>query len=169
MKTLVNWKDRVVEYPNRYVETDLGSGYTQLVKAPGTIQQAGTPQSASNFNLMDFGIADNDLALRILTQHQMMVDRHIAELDAETIPETGIITLTNSAKQPFNNSKQTVAFSKTKNNLDYIVEFVVTSFTGGCVGDIIISDKALNGFKIAFDGSATSVTGKYIAKGGIIS
>lgn len=168
MKELINWKDHVVEHPDRYQETDLGGGLKKLEKAPGTVIQQGTPQSASNFNKMDKGVLDNDIALRILTQHQMQVDNHIEGLDAETAPETGTITLTNTKKQPFNDSKQTVAFTTVRNNLDYIVEFVVSSFSGGCVGDIIISDKALNGFKVAFDGSAKSVTGKYIVKGGMV-
>ena len=168
MKDLVNWKDHVVEHPNRYQETDLGGGQVELVKDPGTVIQQGTPQSASNFNQMDWGILDNDMAIRILTQHMMMVDNHLEDLDSETVPETGTITLTNTKRQPFNDSQQTVAFSTVRNDLDYIVEFVVTEFSGGCVGDIIISDKALNGFKVAFDGSAKSVTGKYIVKGGMV-
>ena len=169
MKELRNWKDHVVEFPNRFQETDLGDGRVQLDKDPGTVIQQGTPQSASNFNAMDWGILDNDIALRILTQHARMTDDHFEGLDAETAPETGVITLTNTKKQPFNNSVQTVAFETVRDNLDYIVEFVVHSFSGGCVGDIIISDKALNGFKVAFDGSAASVTGKYIVKGGMFA
>jgi hypothetical protein len=36
------------------------------------------------------------------------------------------------------------------------------------VGDITVFDKQLNGFKIAFDGSATNVTLKLRIKGGML-
>ena len=52
MRDLINWKDHVVEYPNRFTQSESG-GYTTLEKAPGTIQQQGTPQNATNFNTMD--------------------------------------------------------------------------------------------------------------------
>jgi len=151
----------------------------QLDKSPGDIEQQGTPQSASNFNNMDYGILDNQIAKVIMLQYQLNRDRQIdehfdavedtADLIAEEIaPEVSVVTLTNTSKQPFNNSKKTVAFTKTRNNLNYIVEYVIQSFTGGCVGDVKISDKALNGFKVEFDGGASSVTLKCIAKGGMM-
>ena len=37
----------------------------------------------------------------------------------------------------------------------------------GDVGDVLISDKLLNGFKVRFDGSAKSATVKLIIKGGM--
>ena len=59
--------------------------------------------------------------------------------------------------------------SKPRKTTNYLVEARVTGFSGGLPGELSVSDKALNGFKLGFDGSATSVTVKYIVKGGILS
>ena len=79
--------------------------------------------------------------------------------------ETGTVTLTNSLKFPFNNSKRSVSLSKTRNTTNYVVLTEVSSFTGN-VGEIEVSDKLLNGFKIAHTGSSSSVTVKYVVIGG---
>lgn len=81
------------------------------------------------------------------------------------IVQTGTKTLTNTLAFPFNNSKVTVALSPTKENTNYIVLTEVTAFQGN-VGDIVISDKAVNGFAIAYTGSASTVTVKYTVLGG---
>ena len=39
--------------------------------------------------------------------------------------------------------------------------------SGGLLGEIHITDKALNGFKVSFDGSAKSVTLELKIKGGM--
>ena len=54
---------------------------------------------------------------------------------------------------------------KTKN---YTVEAEVTTSDGN-VGEIVISDKTLNGFKIAFTGSAKNVTATIKIRGGILA
>ena len=72
MRDLINWKDRQVEFPDRVKLTDLGGGFFKIEKAPGTIEEAGTPQNKDNFNNMDVG-----------TFEALM----IAEEDAERLPE----------------------------------------------------------------------------------
>lgn len=88
-----------------------------------------------------------------------------AKLTARTNPVTGTATLTNTQAFPFNNSKTTVAIA-TRDNVNYAVDIYVSESTGN-VGDIIISDKLVNGFKVEFTGSATSVTIKYVVLGGM--
>ena len=51
--------------------------------------------------------------------------------------------------------------------MDYTVDCEVVSATGGAVGDFEFSDKLKNGFKIAFTGSARSVTVDCYVRGGI--
>jgi hypothetical protein len=79
---------------------------------------------------------------------------------------TGTITLTNTQQYPFNNSVQTAALEASRDNQDYIVQTEVVSSIGE-VGDIIISDKAVNGFKIAFTGSARQAVIRYHVTGGL--
>ncbi len=78
----------------------------------------------------------------------------------------GIITLFNTKQYPFNNSQQTAALDIPRDNPDYTVQTEVISSTGE-VGDILISDKAINGFKIAFTGSATQAVIRYSVTGGL--
>ena len=54
-----------------------------------------------------------------------------------------------------------------RRNLYYSIEVEVTSVEGGLVGDIHITDKQLNGFKVSFHGSAKSVTLTLRIKGGM--
>lgn len=77
-------------------------------------------------------------------------------------------TCNNTQKYPFNNSTKTIALSgaNLRYNKDYTVTAEVVSCTGGCVGDIVVSDKLLNGFKIAYTGSASAVELKIYIQGG---
>ena len=55
--------------------------------------------------------------------------------------------------------------SNPRNNKDYTIT-VEAEAADGFVGDIVISDKMLNGFKIAYTGSASSVKVKCYVQGG---
>lgn len=97
------------------------------------------------------------------------LDAHDALVDSEILGETQEITLTNSQTFPFNSSVDSpvsVVLKQVRKNLFYTVETSVKTHSG-LVGDIVISDKALNGFKIAFTGSGTSVTLTVRIKGGM--
>lgn len=126
--------------------------------------QPGTPQSAGNFNNMENGIQDVSVAFA-----QMMIANKELEhqLENEAAVEEHTITLTNTQAYPFNNSKTTVNLTKVRANKTYIVDVEITAHSGGEVGDIKITDKLLNGFKVEFDGSAKSVTVVLRIKGGL--
>jgi phage-related tail fiber protein len=47
------WKDRQVEFPNRYTMIDNGDGTYTLTPAPGTVTAEGTPISATNQNKLE--------------------------------------------------------------------------------------------------------------------
>lgn len=156
------WYDHVTEYEDRYTESRNDDGTITHTPVEGEIIQQGTPQNATNFNHMEAGISNaTELAalLAITTIHQQQAT---ADLQGETIT----VTLTNSQSYPFNNSQKTVALGTVRNHEDYTVEAEVVDYAGGFPGDIVISDKLLNGFKIAYTGSATSVTLKIYVKGG---
>jgi len=78
---------------------------------------------------------------------------------------SGTVTLTNTKEYPFNNSVQTVALEKPLKNREYTVLTEVFG-TDGDAGDIIVSDKAVNGFKIAFTGAARQAVVRYCVIGG---
>lgn len=80
--------------------------------------------------------------------------------------QIGEATLYNDYEYPFNNSVQTIALQKPMPNKEYWV-FTELVESKGPIGEIKVFDKLLNGFKIAYSGSATSATFRYMVKGGI--
>lgn len=174
MKSVHNqteWKDHVTQFPNRRIITDNGDGTVTVEKAQGEVIQQGTPQSATNFNNMENGIQDAHTAFQVFLHYFIQFDRWIrqkvADFAAEFLNEIQTVTLTNTKKFPFNDSAYTVSLVTTRKTLNYDVSWEVVSANGN-VGDITVFDKQLNGFKIAFDGSATSVTLKLRIKGGML-
>jgi len=161
----IYWKDYRAQYPYRFELTDLGNGYWQIVKAPGEILEPGTAMSAANFNDLDKKGLEGIMHGLMLSQYVKQLAQKIEGLEGEQIS----VTMTNTEKYPFNNSQKTVALTapvkRVTNKYTVLVE--VVSVTGGCVGDIEITNKLENGFKIAFTGSATSVTVNCIVQGGM--
>lgn len=121
--------------------------------------QEGTPQSAGNFNNMEHGISDAHLAAALLIIQSGLTADQVAT-------EEKAVTLSNSQSYPFNNSTQTIALSRVRNFTDYTVEAEITDHEGN-VGEVRIFDRMLNGFKVAYDGSAKSATIKLRIKGGM--
>ena len=167
------WQDRVTQYEDRYrVTANMDGTYTHE-EVPGEVLQAGTPQNQTNFNNAENGIQDVTMATQILAWANFHKQRHDAEheamVDAELLGELHEVTLTNSQRYPFNSSldaPHTIALSQTRRNLFYSVEAEVLE-SDGQVGEIIISDKALNGLRIAYTGSGASVTLAVRIKGGM--
>ena len=156
------WKDHVVEFPNRFKETNLGNGLVEETPAPGEIIQQGTPQSARNFNNIEEGVlAGTEIADYIAD----MVLQTRSGRDPER-GECGTVTLTNTQTYPFNNSGKTVALATPRDTLDYFVNIEVVSETGGSAGTVTVYNKLANGFSVKFDGSAKSVTIRYNVTGG---
>jgi len=81
------------------------------------------------------------------------------------ITEIGTVTLTNSLKFPFNNSKQSVSLTKTRKTTNYVVMTDVTAFNGN-VGEVEVTGKLTNGFQVGYTGSAASATVRYVVIGG---
>lgn len=156
------WQDHVTEFENRYKEIDNGDGTIMHEAVEGEVLQQGTPQSATNFNHMEDGISNAGELAALLAIETI----HMQQRAADEAGETLLLTLTNNQQYPFNNSVQTVALKTERNHLDYTVTAEVLEHSGGCVGDIEVSEKLVNGFKIAHTGSATEVKLKVFVKGG---
>lgn len=140
----------------------------------GAVIQQGTLQDQAHFNNMEVGIADANFAAQILVEGYLQLRRtqehNDAELFAEVLGETHTVTLTNGKAFPFNStvsSPVSVALKQNRRNLYYSVEATAVKVNGGLLGDIHITGKALNGFKVSFDGSAKSVTLELKIKGGM--
>lgn len=163
------WQDRVTEFEDRYKETENPDGTFTHTQVEGEIIQVGTPQNQTNFNNMENGIQDATLAAQILGWGNLHQQRRNDVVEADTLGEYHEITLTNNQGFPFNSSVDsptTIALTTTRKTLFYTVEAEVLEHTG-LVGDITISGKALNGFKIAYTGSGSSVKLAVRVKGGM--
>lgn len=156
------WKDEVVQYPYRYKETQNSDGSIEHTPAPGETMQEGTPQSATNFNHLESGVLEaHETALEATRITRQLLNK-VNSLDGEKIR----IELTNSQDYPFNNSRKTVQISQ-KNTKNYTITAEIVSTEKGAVGDVVYSDKLLNGFKVAYTGSAKKVTMDLYVQGGI--
>ena len=115
--------------------------------------------SAEEINKVDM---DKDLSVGLLIN---AFRQHLWE--EGMICEYGSKTLTNSQQFPFNNSQESVALVNRQDNIKYAVVAEFGSVTGNA-GEIVVSDKQVNGFKLAYTGSASSAVVNYIVIGGII-
>ena len=107
-------------------------------------------------NLADLHHDDTRLAVSLLINHSRQNSWNA---------ERGTVTLTNSQRFPLNNSRKTVALAARRDSADYTVLTEVTSSTG-CAGDIEVTDRLNNGFKLAFTGGASRVVVQYTVFGG---
>lgn len=125
----------------------------------GETIQWGTPQSAKNFNNIESGVLDNQIASNL-----MLIA--ISQLEVNQAVEEKIETFTNTARYPFNNSAKTISISNTRTNTNYSVDTEIIEHTGE-VGDIVVYDKMVNGFKVRYDGSAGNAKIKLVVTGGV--
>lgn len=130
-------------------------------KNSGEIIQEGTPMDAEHFNHMEQGIHNNSLMLALLLENVKHTQQSVESVDGEELE----VTLTNTKDFYFNNSVKTVALANMRSTLDYRV---IAEVQGNPVnvGDVVVYDKQVNGFKIAFTGSAKSVTVRCFVQGG---
>lgn len=79
-----DWKDHVVQFPNRYRETTDEQGYVTHEEAPGEVIQQGTPMSATNFNKQEHGIAEA-LSMADILFSEMLLKLGHSEYSLDTL------------------------------------------------------------------------------------
>ena len=156
------WKDHVTQFYNRYREVDNADGTITHEAVEGEVIQEGTPQNAQNFNDLEQRVFASGEVAGLALLKVKMAESHIKRLQGEII-ET---TLTNTKEYPFNNSKKMVALETKRRNLDYVINVEANADGTGGIGEIKITDKQLNGFKIEYTGAARSVVVKCTVQGG---
>ena len=152
----------------------------------GEVIQEGTPLDQAHFNKMEVGIEDANLAHKIVMIFARWIERRLDDiagtsgthttdiagikakdtaqdgrltaLESETAAEVKEVTLTaNSNPWPFCNDEKNVILTTVRKNTNYTVDVYVKSVTGGRLGDITVSGKGTNSFKVRHDGSAKTV------------
>lgn len=128
----------------------------------GQVIQQGTLQDQAHFNNMETGIDDEAFSRQI-----MMFQQRQAEYENRS--EVHVLDLAmNSYEWPFNNKETTVALSILRENTNYSVDIDVIEYSGGLLGCIKVKERALNGFKLVHDGSATHVRIRVKVTGGML-
>lgn len=172
MRERTYWVDHVLSETNKFNVISV-SGDIYTIAPYGTVMQQGTFQDAAHFNSIEEGLTAQEEALLLLMNFarqnkwsaEARLDAAEGHIDELYEVETGTVTLTNSATFPFNNSQQTVALTKNRDTGNYVVVTEVMNSNGN-VGEIVASEQLINGFKIAFTGSASNVTVNYKIIGG---
>lgn len=158
----------------------------EVEDAGGAVVQEGTLLDQTHFNGMEAGIEDANLAHKLLAicvrwmerrlktvesvsstgaadiavikTKDTTQDSRLTVLESETAAEVKDLVLTaNSNPWPFCNDEKSVVLTTARKNTNYTVDVYVKSVTGGLLGDITVSSKGTNSFKIRHDGSAKSV------------
>ena len=166
MYSVTIWVDETDEFEDRFREHMNDDGTITHTKERGTVMVEGTPQDAAHFNNLEKGVYDAHAAELIMINALRQAGWRIEALEKATDQETGEVTLTNTQEFPFNNSIVTVPLTITRDNLNYVVVVISTTPTGGPAGDVEITERQVNGFKVAFTGSASTVKVKYAVIGG---
>lgn len=143
-------KDGVIEF---IPDNKAASPYCDLSKDSAEWQQAETSKGPVRANVECGEITITDA---------VAAESRIKGLQGEIVEAT----LTNTKSYPFNNSKKTLALTTPRGNLDYTVNVEAEAKDAGGVGEIRITDKQLNGFKIEYTGAAKEVTVKCTVQGG---
>lgn len=79
-----SWKDRAVQYPNRYTKSGETSTEVTLVASPGTVTEAGTPLNAANLNSMEEGIFQaTELAEKALPSNETTGTKYTIHVDGK--------------------------------------------------------------------------------------
>lgn len=125
------------------------------------IGQEGTPMDEQHFNNMEGGINGANLFTEFLAEVVGKQQKRLDDVDGEVIT----VTLTNTQDFYANNSVKTIPLSVRRDTLNYMVDAEIQGDTIN-VGNIVIYDKQVNGFKVKFTGSAKSVTLKLYVHGG---
>ena len=160
------WQDHVLSETGKYVVVRADGGDNVFTITPfGEVMRQGTFQDAAHFNKIEETLVSQELAIALLANHARQQEWNQDDIRTAVSSETGTVTLTNSSRYPFNNSQKTIALKSARPNAQYVVVPQVTSANGN-VGEIEVSDILENGFKLAFTGSATSVTVNYKIIGG---
>lgn len=123
--------------------------------------QEGTPQDEQHFNNIECGVNGANLLGEFLAE---VVKKHgdaIGNVDGEVIE----VTLSNSQGAFFNNSVKTIALPVKRDTLNYVVDAEIHGDVHN-VGDVVVFDKQVNGFKVKFTGSAATVSLKLYVHGG---
>lgn len=147
-------------YMPAYNSVTVTAAYIQLYTTVGNAASVSLDVDSGAFatiaDLQEFELKLTSMA-EVNTLKIMQLDRDIDGLKGVIVPAT----LTNTLEYPFNDSKATVAISSNRNTTDYYVVPELVSASGGngaSVGELRVSNKLLNGFKLEFTGSATAVT-----------
>ena len=168
------WVDHVLSETNKFkvILSSLGDDIYSITPY-GTVMQNGTFQDAAHFNKIEEQLTAQELGtLLLINAHSQQIDYNTA-LDAViektrkavNAANTNIAFLTNTMAFPFNNSQQSIALDKMRDNTNYHVDYYV-ALSEGNIGEIIVSDKLRNGFKLAYTGSAKKVHIVYTITGG---
>lgn len=134
--------------------------YADDVAAGGSGKMREIEQLLSNLGNEDL---DGDISFGLLLN---AFRQHVWQNEDEALTcEEGTITLTNTLTFPFNNSRTTVSLANRQKDTKYVVIPEVLTVAGN-IGDVTVTDKQVNGFKVGYSGGAASVTVKYYVIGG---
>ena len=137
----------------------------EILDQNGNVIQEGTPMDEVNFNRMEAGIDLHNTQQAVNMEAMRLARSNRIELDKwknQRIQE-GVVTITNSdTNKYFRTSDPYVLVALTGytqiDTPNYSILTEIVSGDPGLIGNVIVYDKASNGFKIAYTGTAPTAT-----------
>jgi hypothetical protein len=123
-----------------------------------TINTAGAAALKDDFDALKADVESDEVKLTdAYAAEQIMFFRQVQD-SYENEAEVHTVDLSMTSNEwPFNNTETTVALKTLRNSTNYRIDISVISYSGGRLGNITAVSRALNGFKLIHDGSATAV------------
>lgn len=137
--------------------------WNRLKDQLGNILRKGTPLDQDHFNNLEKGVSCLFTTVQTMLFKQNQ-DEHGRAAEVKQVT----LAMHAGAHWPFNNKETTVGLKMLRETTNYAVDVSVEEYSGGLIGNIRVTDKAKNGFKLVHDGSATNVKVTVRVTGGMM-
>lgn len=168
---LFQWLDHVISGTQTYTLQEVAGspGHFKLVADPVTVVQQGTPLSQSKLGMMNDGIAfshfvEGSMIGELMQKLGVMRNDRIVDFQKRLVQGSAVITGTPgnylSTEYPFVLvSLPTGSQYAQTNTPNYDVNLsVISADDMNAIGNLEVYDKASNGFKVRYTGSAKTVS-----------
>lgn len=121
--------------------------------------QDGTPLDARNMNNLERGVFVANVTNAVLAQRERLLNDRLADT------ETTVVGTMLTGPEPV---LVQVPAGRERNRTNYSVVARVVAATGGIAGDIIVSERTRDSFKVRYTGDAANVSVGLYLRGGLL-
>jgi hypothetical protein len=156
------WVDKVTDQNGAVIQEGTLLDQTHHNKIEVGISDASLAEKLRAFSLIQNGYTDTEETIKATIENNTLTAIQWVEKGTSQTAAAGAAP----QEWPFNNSAVTIPLAYNRNTSNYTSDICVAEYSGGRLGNITVQDKALNGFKLLHDGSATKLVLVIRVRGG---